>query len=142
MAAHQCPRCPLRFSFRAELEFHLREDHDRGLRAQVTEPADEPAIWHHLTDQNGGRPNELVAASATALLVSPRSGVSPADIDRSLSPRSDAERTLGPPQRTAPVAGHGVDRPLPAVTLMPRWVVVTVIALVVLVLGFGLLFGT
>lgn len=24
---HQCPKCQLRFSFRTELEYHLREDH-------------------------------------------------------------------------------------------------------------------
>jgi hypothetical protein len=24
---HQCPKCELRFSFRSELEYHLREDH-------------------------------------------------------------------------------------------------------------------
>jgi hypothetical protein len=27
MPAHQCPRCPLLFSFRTELEAHLDSDH-------------------------------------------------------------------------------------------------------------------
>lgn len=32
MSVHQCPRCPLRFTYRTELEFHLREDHDAELQ--------------------------------------------------------------------------------------------------------------
>lgn len=27
MPAHQCPRCPLMFSFRTEVEYHLASDH-------------------------------------------------------------------------------------------------------------------
>jgi hypothetical protein len=27
MPAHQCPRCPLMFSFRTEVEYHLATDH-------------------------------------------------------------------------------------------------------------------
>jgi hypothetical protein len=27
MSAHQCPRCPLRFSYRTEVEWHLATDH-------------------------------------------------------------------------------------------------------------------
>lgn len=27
LAVHQCPKCELRFSFRTELEYHLRVDH-------------------------------------------------------------------------------------------------------------------
>lgn len=27
MSAHQCPRCPLLFSFRTEVEWHLANDH-------------------------------------------------------------------------------------------------------------------
>jgi hypothetical protein len=28
MSAHQCPRCLLIYTYRTELEFHLREDHE------------------------------------------------------------------------------------------------------------------
>jgi hypothetical protein len=28
MSVHQCPHCPLRYTYRTELEYHLREDHD------------------------------------------------------------------------------------------------------------------
>lgn len=27
LVVHQCPKCELRFSFRTELDYHLREDH-------------------------------------------------------------------------------------------------------------------
>lgn len=29
IVVHQCPRCELRFSFRTEMEHHVREDHSR-----------------------------------------------------------------------------------------------------------------
>lgn len=140
MAAHQCPRCPLRFSFRTELELHLREDHDRGLHAEVARPARQPAVRPDLTDQTGQRPDELLAASRTALMVSSRSDLSPAGVHRSSSP--DVKRVVGASDGLASPDVHGVDRPLPPVTLMPRWVVVTVIALIVFLLGLGLLYGT
>jgi hypothetical protein len=73
-------------------------------------------------------------------MVSPRPGLLPAETDRSSS--RDIEPAAGAPEGKASVVGHGVDRQLPAVTLMPRWVVVTVIALIVIVLGLGLLFGS
>jgi hypothetical protein len=40
LAVHQCPKCELRFSFRSEMEQHLREDHPRPAiveRTPVTE---------------------------------------------------------------------------------------------------------
>ena len=42
IVVHQCPKCELRFSFRTELEHHLREDHpqpvaDRTPTIQVAE---------------------------------------------------------------------------------------------------------
>jgi hypothetical protein len=42
MTVHQCPRCPLRFSFRTELEFHLREDHGRDSDAASARESREP----------------------------------------------------------------------------------------------------
>jgi hypothetical protein len=141
MTAHQCPRCPLRFSFRTELEFHLREDHDHGQGAEATGDAPEPVVPQPLTDPIRSRPDELVAASVTALMVSPRSGVLPGEMDRSPSSWPQIELTTGTREGKKSVDVHGIDRPLPAVTLMPRWVIMTVIALVVIVLGLGLLFG-
>jgi len=48
MPAHQCPRCPLRFSFRTEVEAHLATDH---------------------------RPKETVVAAATAQATADREAV-------------------------------------------------------------------
>lgn len=40
MPAHQCPRCPLRFSFRTEVEYHVATDHGRTRpRQRETKPA-------------------------------------------------------------------------------------------------------
>jgi Flp pilus assembly protein TadB len=36
---HQCPKCELRFSFRTELEHHLREDHPLPATAERPSPA-------------------------------------------------------------------------------------------------------
>lgn len=47
MPAHQCPRCPLRFSFRTEVEWHLANDHrpvrtDPKHDAAAKEPSADP----------------------------------------------------------------------------------------------------
>lgn len=39
MSVHQCPLCELRFISSAEVEWHLREDHDRGLGTRFAETA-------------------------------------------------------------------------------------------------------
>ena len=36
LVVHQCPKCELRFSFRSELEHHLREDHPRPAEVEPT----------------------------------------------------------------------------------------------------------
>jgi hypothetical protein len=42
MTAHQCPRCALLFTYRTELELHLREDHQPGDRVpQPRRPSQE-----------------------------------------------------------------------------------------------------
>jgi hypothetical protein len=39
MAAHQCPRCELKFSFRTEVETHLATDHrPRNREAETGDP--------------------------------------------------------------------------------------------------------
>lgn len=141
MAVHQCPRCPLRFSFRTELEFHLREDHDRGRDAEATGDARERAASRSPTEATGSRPDELVAASATALMVSPVSSVLPTQGSLSSLPWPDLGLAVYTPEGKARGGAHGIDRPLPPVTRMSRWMKMVVIALVVIVLGLGLLFG-
>jgi hypothetical protein len=37
MSVHQCPHCPLRYTYRTELEYHLREDHDPDRPSARTE---------------------------------------------------------------------------------------------------------
>lgn len=52
MAAHQCPRCPLRFSFRAEMEWHLAADHAAVDRpAERTSADDDTATTAPRTEQ-------------------------------------------------------------------------------------------
>jgi hypothetical protein len=41
MSVHQCPRCVLRFTYRTELELHLREDHHPPVPAQPEPTHDE-----------------------------------------------------------------------------------------------------
>ena len=36
LVLHQCPKCELRFSFRSELEHHLREDHPQPAEVEPT----------------------------------------------------------------------------------------------------------
>jgi Flp pilus assembly protein TadB len=56
LVVHQCPKCELRFSFRTELEYHLKEDH----------PA--PAIPHDTTDSpDTGRAGETSPAPLPAV---------------------------------------------------------------------------
>ena len=40
VVVHQCPKCELRFSFRTELEQHLREDHPEPIGALQTPVAE------------------------------------------------------------------------------------------------------
>ena len=141
MAVHQCPHCPLRFSFRTELEFHLREDHERGRRTEDAEHAGEPGAHQHRTDQKGSRPVELGAASVTALIASPRSGVLPVEKDRSPSSWPDIESTSGTLEGESSVGVRRIDRPSRPIPMMPRWVVVTVIAMIIIALGLVLLFA-
>jgi hypothetical protein len=42
MSAHQCPRCPLTFSFRTEVEYHVATDHrTANVRPQTTDESDD-----------------------------------------------------------------------------------------------------
>ncbi len=139
MSVHQCPICPLRFSFRTELEFHLREDHDREPQTGDSGPAGEQVGLQPLARSNDGRADQLVAATACVSAVSTRLHVSPSPADLASSLWPDFE----PASDTLEGNASGrIDGPLRPVSLMPRWVVVTVIALVVVVLGLGLLFGS
>jgi len=44
MAAHQCPRCELKFSYRTEVEWHLAHDHRPVQRKAATDDANDPAV--------------------------------------------------------------------------------------------------
>jgi Flp pilus assembly protein TadB len=83
---HQCPKCELRFSFRTELEHHLREDHPQpapagpasavkvdDAPARTATPVAAPARTRAETAERGGwshaRLAGLLLAVATALLV-------------------------------------------------------------------------
>jgi hypothetical protein len=35
MTVHHCPKCELTFSFKTELEWHLREEHDAQMPIEV-----------------------------------------------------------------------------------------------------------
>lgn len=52
MAAYQCPRCPLLFTFRPELELHLREDHAPPVPrpAGSPEPSDTERADHRTSE--------------------------------------------------------------------------------------------
>jgi hypothetical protein len=140
MSVHQCPRCPLRFSYRTELEFHLREDHHPAVDAAASGPTGEPDALQPLPHLSDGRPDQLVAASASAASARPpvpRSSAGPSAFSwPDVEPDSDAH------EDKAGSDFHSIDRPLPPVTLMPRWVVVVVIALVVAMLGLGLVLSS
>jgi len=42
MPAHQCPRCPLMFSFRTEVEYHVATDHgSAAVRPRATPTVDD-----------------------------------------------------------------------------------------------------
>lgn len=47
MAAHQCPRCELRFSFRTEVEWHLANDHRAVTPAADTASSDSTDAASH-----------------------------------------------------------------------------------------------
>jgi len=44
MAAHQCPRCELKFLFRTEVEAHLATDHPVVKWTAVEDNSDDPAV--------------------------------------------------------------------------------------------------
>jgi hypothetical protein len=140
MTVHQCPRCALRYSFRTELEHHLREDHAPEVKAEEIGHSPEPAPALS-THQNSAHPDALVIASQTAAAVLGQPvGLS---LSRGRSPTmwsgsrpGDAESSDG-----AHADLRATDRTPRPVSLMPRWVVVTVVATMVLLLGLGLLFG-
>jgi hypothetical protein len=44
MSAHQCPRCPLLFTFRTELEWHLAADHPAEESQPPADRSSEPAM--------------------------------------------------------------------------------------------------
>jgi hypothetical protein len=67
MPAHQCPRCPLLFTFRTELEWHLANDHrDRGTTNPRPDESPTPQsnrIPSHDGRNNGGNCDERQCAS-------------------------------------------------------------------------------
>lgn len=60
MSTHQCPKCQLRYLYRAEVELHLREDHREAAPDKQTEvatpgPARPPNVTRRERSLNAGR---------------------------------------------------------------------------------------
>lgn len=136
MAAHQCPRCPLRFSFRTELEFHLREDHDPGQVGRVVSRA-EALAETPLVLPDGRVPDSWMAAAVSASDESPHRRHEFGDPPRWSSYGAPVEDSVDEPSHAHPIGPRQ-----PEIALMPRRVVVAVVGLVIVVLGLGLLFGS
>ena len=46
MAVHQCPFCPLRFSFRTEMRWHVDNEHRQVHVEERKAESDDPAAKH------------------------------------------------------------------------------------------------
>jgi hypothetical protein len=137
MAVHQCPRCQLRFSFRTELEFHLREDHDQSDRAaDVREPTG-PVTRAALVLPDGRNSDPMLATTASAQAESPVVGQRP-----TRTHRSDVGVIAATSVDHSDHDHHVDGEPLPTVTLMPRRVTMAVIVIVITVLGLGAVLGS
>jgi hypothetical protein len=49
MTAHQCPHCALLFTYRTELELHMREDHERRERIPRPRPSSNQEPRRHIS---------------------------------------------------------------------------------------------
>lgn len=129
MAAHQCPSCSLRFSFRTELDYHLREDHVPTVGVD------------HVS-----APVMVGASSLDAVVPPPRamapaaSRAGPAGLTWSATAPSGPESTRAGPAAPAP-GRTAAERPPNRIGLMPRWVLLTVIGVLVAGLAVGMFGG-
>lgn len=56
MAAHQCPRCELLFSFRTEVEYHLATDHRPEPIEETVKTPPAPVDLKTVTPRGRARP--------------------------------------------------------------------------------------